>query len=311
MKRYASIDIGTQTIRLLVAEVDNSGKLIPVFRDRSIVRLGEGMAETKRLHKDSIKRALTCLINFNTIALKHAAEKTVAVATACVRQAENGKQFLDDIYQKTGITARLLSGEEEASLALKGVLSVFDNNKGDFLIMDIGGGSTEFIVTKHGTVSLMESLPLGVVYLTEKHLFSDPPLSREITTLKEKVFTILFANSSVFKKITPEMRHKLKFIGTAGTVTTLAAMDLQMTEYEPDKINGHLLTRSAIENLYQKMIDLPSRQRKKIPGLEPGREIVIIAGTVIVLAAMYLLDTHELRVSDAGLLEGILLNATG
>jgi exopolyphosphatase/guanosine-5'-triphosphate,3'-diphosphate pyrophosphatase len=313
MAKYASIDIGTQTIRLLIAEIDNSGRLFPVFRNRLIVRLGEGMHENNSLKPTSMRRALTCIKNFKKDIDAYGVTDVFAVATSCVREAENGKLFLDKITHQTGISPRLLTGEEEAQMSLKGVQSVFERDRAPSysLIIDIGGGSTELIVTAKGKMGIAESLPLGVVHLSEKYLLSDPPLVSELDKLKESIFSTLGSRSAALKKLSAENKINIRLIGTAGTVTTLAAMDLKMKEYAVDRINSHLLTRSAIEELYQKMISLSSAKRKKLSGLEKGREVVIIAGTHIILAIMYLIDVYQLWVSDAGLLEGILLEATG
>ncbi len=178
MPRYASIDIGTQTIRLLVADMDSSGGLNPVFRDRLIVRLGAGMSGGGRLQDDAIQRALACIKSFISLARKHKAEHIYAAATACVREAANGRAFLDHIFTETNVSVRLLTGEEEAHLSLTGVRSVFKDKQSLSLIIDIGGGSTEFILSGNQSIDCMESIPLGVVHLSEKYLLHDPPRRR-------------------------------------------------------------------------------------------------------------------------------------
>ena len=311
MPRYASIDIGTQTIRLLIADADSTGKLLPVYRDRSIIRLGEGMTENNFLQKSSAERALTCINNFINIAHQFESQKIFAVATSCVREAQNGKDFLENIYRETSVAVRLLSGDEEAGLSLLGVQSVFQNNHGHALIIDIGGGSTELILTNGRTVELIESLALGVVYLSEKYFHNDPPLENELFDLTNEINHILTTNCNIYTNLNFKTTVNLRLIGTAGTVTTLAAMKLKMTEYAIDQINGCILTRDELEHIYKEMILIPSNIRRNIPGLEPGREVVIIAGARIVLSIMDLFALRDISVSDAGLLEGILLEATG
>jgi exopolyphosphatase/guanosine-5'-triphosphate,3'-diphosphate pyrophosphatase len=311
MPRYASIDIGTQTIRLLIADFDSFGNLIPVYRDRAIIRLGEGMTANNCLQERPVERALTCIISFINIAHQYEAQKIFAVATSCVREAQNGKDFIETVYRETGVAVRLLSGDEEAGLSLRGVRSVFQDNQGHALIIDIGGGSTELILTNGGTVELMESLPLGVVHLSEKYFHNDPPLPKELSNLINEIKFILTTNCNTYNNIQNRGINNLRLIGTAGTVTTLAAMDLKLTEYDIEKINGCLLTRDKLEHIYDTIILISSNIRKYYPGLEPGREVVIIAGTRILLSIMDLFLLKEISVSDAGLLEGILLQSIG
>lgn len=311
MPRCASIDIGTQTIRLLIADFDSSGKFIPVYRDRAIIRLGEGMTENNCLQKSPMERALICIHNFMRAARHYNAQQIFAVATSCVRAAQNGKDFLDHIYRETNVAVRLLSGKEEAGLSLLGVTSVFHDNQAFSLIVDIGGGSTELILTNGGTVELMESLPLGVVHLSEKYFHSDPPLPKDLYDLTDYISYILSTYSNIITYCNNSEIKNIRFIGTAGTVTTLAAMAFKMTLYDIEKINGSMLARTELEHIYKEMITMPLNIRRNIHGLESGREVVIVAGSRIVLSLMELFGFSELFVSDAGLLEGILLEKAG
>ena len=310
MKKFASIDIGSQTIRLLVAECNAAGGFTPMYRDRSIVRLGEGMNREKHLKQDSIERAVRCISNFVKKAKEYNVSEIFPVATACVRNAENARSFLETVYSQTAIMPSVISGEEEALLSLKGVQSVVTSGNGISLIIDIGGGSTELIVTRNTTLSMAESIPLGVIGLSEKHLHHDPPLDREIRKLKADARHILESKSFTLRELVTNKSQPV-LIGTAGTVTTLAAMDLKMTDYNPDKINGHILLCNNIEKLFEEMIALSSQKRSLMPGLETGRAIVIIPGTVIVQTIMEIFDRKELMVSDAGLLEGVILEKMG
>jgi len=307
MQRLASIDIGSQTIRLLVAERTDSGTFIPVYRDRSIVRLGEGMNEKNHLMQASIDRALTCISQFVNKARQYNASKIFPVSTACVRKAENRAEFLEKVKETSGVTAEVLTGEKEALLALKGVLSVCNCGCASSLVIDIGGGSTELNHIENNSLASVESIPLGVIGLSEKHLQSDPPLTPEIKSLQQDILNILNSESRILRHLNP---GPLLF-GTAGTITTLAAMDLKMTEYDPHRINGHVLSHNKIEKLCKEMISLPSWKRCLMPGLEQGRSIVIIPGTVIVLEIMEILSCTKIKVSDAGLLEGVILEKLG
>jgi exopolyphosphatase / guanosine-5'-triphosphate,3'-diphosphate pyrophosphatase len=311
MCRVASIDIGTQTIRLLVADTGANGEIIPVLRDRSIVRLGQGMNESKQLQNDPMSRALSCIKKFVTSARQNGAEHIYSVATACVREAVNGRVFLETVLRETGLSVKLVSGEEEAILSCRGVLSVFSNLRNKSLIIDIGGGSTEIILVNNQTVDFTESIPLGVVSLSEQFLLHDPPHDAELNALHHAIRSTLLTKSSIVNTLKNDNELTVKMIGTAGTVTTLAAMDLKLIDYDIHKVNKHILSPNNLKYHYNTIIAIPSMKRSGIPGLELGREIVIISGTAILLTLMELLGAQELSVSDAGLLEGILLEKAG
>jgi exopolyphosphatase/guanosine-5'-triphosphate,3'-diphosphate pyrophosphatase len=306
MKRLASIDIGTQTIRILIADCNDNGEINPIHRDRQIIRLGAGMNTSKTLTEKNIENAISCISSFKNIADKYNAEKIFAASTACVREASNSNAFIESVHNKTGITPAILSGEKEALLSLRGVQSVIrDPNYS--LVIDIGGGSTEFILTRNNKIIISESIKLGVVSLAEKFLHNDPPLPEETDQINNEISKILLPvskniNESVNQNSFPDL------IGTAGTITTLAAIDLKIKIYDPDIINGHVLKIKTIESLFEKLIKIPSIKRNCITGLEKGREIVIIPGILILCSIMNLINAKKLTVSDSGLLEGILLD---
>jgi len=311
MPRYASIDIGTQTIRLLVADAGNNGKIVPIYRDRSIVRLGQGMNESKQLQNEPMNRALSCIKKFVMSARQKGAEHIYPVATACVREAVNGREFLNNVLTETNLLVRLVTGEEEANLSLKGVQSVFNDTPNLSLILDIGGGSTELILTSSQSIECVESIPLGVVTLSEQYLHHDPPLKDDLNILNHTIRSIILTQSNIINNLIKRKCQNVRIIGTAGTVTTLAAMDLKLIEYNIDDVNKHILSYNYLNYLYNMIVNLHAKERLALPGLEPGREIVIIAGTAIILTIMAVLNVQELSVSDAGLLEGILLEKAG
>lgn len=308
MKTLASIDIGSQTIRLLVAQCDDSGRVFPLYRDREIIRLGEGLQAHGILQENAIKRAVTCIERFVSKAQFYKASEIFSVATACVRNAENAAVFLDTVAHTTGNRPSVLSGEQEALLSLKGVHSIIPPCCEKTLVIDIGGGSTELIITNNTMHSVTESLALGVIGLSEKFLSHDPPLDQEIRDLSAEITSVLKSHCTIFTELYTTNAHVYQLIGTAGTVTTLAAMDLLLQQYDPDKINGHVLQRGNIEKLFAKMIRLPSCERSLLPGLEQGRSIVIIPGSLVVLIIMDILQQESLLVSDCGLLEGIVID---
>ncbi len=308
MKKRAALDIGSQTIRLLIAEVDDDCTYRVLYRAREIVRLGENMQETKKLTSAAMERAVSCITSFTAICHEHGVHDIHAVATACVRNARNKDAFLDLVQSSAGIRPRVISGTDEALLSLSGVRSVINTHHEAALIIDIGGGSTELIFTEKNTIGIKDSIPLGVIALAEDHLKNDPPDNSETSALQNAVRALCTTKVPSLKYVTT-VENPVTLIGTAGTVTTLAAMDLQMTEYNPDTINGHILKDYRIVELYQTMISLPLKERTGLAGLEEGRALVIIPGTAIVLYLMNLLNCKEMLVSDAGLLEGTLLDA--
>jgi exopolyphosphatase/guanosine-5'-triphosphate,3'-diphosphate pyrophosphatase len=304
MKTVASIDIGSQTIRLMVAKVNSSGDFSPVYMERFIARLGKGLNENKLLSPASMNQALKCIVNFVNKTREFDVAEIYPVATACVREADNARQFLKMVFDSTGIMPVVLSGRQEAILSLKGVQSILQPGYNTSIVIDIGGGSTELILTDDRSVSMAESLSLGVIGLSEKYLKHDPPLSEEINSLKRNVSDILKSQSNILNKT----KNIPVLIGTAGTMTTLAAMDLKITSYEPHKINSHVLSRTIIENLLRTLILNKSRKRHLMPGLEKGREVVIIPGAIIALTIMESVNCSEIIVSDAGLLEGVIID---
>ena len=311
MSPVASLDLGTNTFRLLIADGISRDRLSPVITKRAITRLGEGFAKRGRIQPSAINRSIAVLEDFARIIEKNHVENVFAVATSVVREAENGEAFIAQIYKKTGIPVRTLTGSEEARLSLKGVLSAVTQPTPNTLVFDIGGGSTEFILTEDTRPLSIESTALGVLFLSERFPTSDPPttgeLSRLSTTIRKHLCLINFDDA-----IPPGVHYGdpslLPLIGTAGTVTTLAAIDQKMETYDPGTINNYRLSRETLLTMYQRLTTLTAAQRTAIPGLEKGREAVIIPGAAIVLEIMNLFGYNHLTVSDAGLLEGIILD---
>ncbi len=305
MKRIASIDIGSQTIRLLIADC-NARALYPRERDREIVRLGSGMQDDGMLQPDRIEQAAACMQLFYERARRQDAGEILAVATACVRQARNQRTFLERVQGACGHMPDVLDGRREAWLACCGVLGSIKCPAPSSVIIDIGGGSTELAAVAYGSFQHSVSLPIGVIAASERFMRSDPPSEEDIAALREWIqhkLTDLAAHySQTFRNAGSAL------IATAGTATTLAAMDLRLGSYLPDLINGHVLTGAAISALLDDMVSKPLVQRSLMPGLEPGRAAVIIAGAMILQQLMLFFKSADCTVSDSGLLEGIILD---
>jgi exopolyphosphatase/guanosine-5'-triphosphate,3'-diphosphate pyrophosphatase len=299
LEKIASIDIGSNTLRLLIAEKIGE-RFRVLFRDREIVRLGRNFYPHHLLSAQAMEAAVKVLSRFKIKADKAGATPIIAVGTGVLRGAGNISDFLESVDRETGVSVKILSGPEEALIMAKGVLSVFTSTYGENVIFDVGGGSTEFVVVNNGQIDHCISLPLGIVGLTERFLMSNPPRMNELESLKVHCQNILRKNLAMNDKIN-------YLIGTAGTVTTLAAMAKKLSDYDPDQINGTVLTKEYLLELSKKILALPFNQRAELTGLETGRADIIGAGILLVLEIMDYFLQESLLVSDAGLLEGLIL----
>jgi exopolyphosphatase/guanosine-5'-triphosphate,3'-diphosphate pyrophosphatase len=295
--RVAAIDLGTNSTRLLVADVEE-GKVREVARRLRITRLGEGVDSRRRLLPEAIARVRLCLAEYRRLAEELGAERALAVATSAVRDAEDGLAFLGEIERSYGFPTRLLSGEEEALLTFCGVTGGRAIEP-DTLVVDIGGGSTELILGGPQGVSFHTSLPLGCVRMSERHLACDPPSEEELSSLAGEVRDLL-----------PEIRPRAA-IGVAGTVTSLAALDLGLVEYDPDRVHGHVLTAAAVEAQLERLAALPLGERRRVPGLEPERAPVIVAGAVILREILACYGLQAIEASERDILDGAALLAAG
>ncbi len=309
--RYASIDVGTNTLRLLVAEQHGS-ELKPIVYRRRITRLGGSYTEGRGISHDAAQRTFAALEDFRKEIDRSGATATMAFATSVVRRACNREWFREEVRKRTGIDITVITGGEEARLSLLGVLSVIDDRSGKKLVMDVGGGSTEFIATVDGVAAGAWSMELGVVHLTEKYLKSDPPSAGELKEIDREVMGVLDELKSRMRQDGVEPSEfctdGAAFVGTAGTITTLAAIDQDLEEYDRTRINNYTLKVEGIAAIFRRISAMSLREREEVLKLEKGREDLIIPGTAITLLAMEAFGFKEAKVSDAGLLEGIILD---
>jgi exopolyphosphatase / guanosine-5'-triphosphate,3'-diphosphate pyrophosphatase len=304
MKKIASIDIGSNTVRLLILEFDaNQNFQIRVSR-RIITRLGEGMDSHGKLMEPRISATLSALAVFQKDCLDHGNPPIHSVATSAVREASNGKEFVRLARESTGIEIEIIPWEEEARLTLEGVFWKISHENRKTLTIDIGGGSTEFILSEGKNIISFCSSPLGVVRLTEKFIHQHPVDNTEYINLSLHLRNELL---SVKKKLSALMPQVL--IGTAGTVTTLAALKENIYPYDPEKVHNTLLPRQDVETLLQDLKQKSLNERLALKPLEKGREDLIIAGTAIVLATMQTFQRDALLVSEYSLREGVILKA--
>ena len=284
--RVAAIDQGTNTTRLLVADIDD-GELEEVSKRLEITRLGEGVDARRRLLPLPITRVRNVLTDYRREAEQLGAERILLVATSAVRDAENGEAFLGEIEWSFGFVTRLLSGDEEAELTYRGAA---DARLGSTLVIDPGGGSTEFVVGEAGEVRSRQSIDVGSVRLTER-------FSEDVDAIAVHVRSVL-----------PPPPEVDRAVGVAGTITTLAALDLGLEEPEGLGTHGHRLTADAVRAQRERLAALPLAERTRVPGLHPQRAPVIVAGAVLVEQILEQFGC-ELEVSERDILHGAALEA--
>ena len=301
--RLAGVDIGTLTCRLLIADLLPGRRLREVRSDRRILRLGEGVDQTKQLSGTAIDRVVQCLKEWREIIDSSSVDATVAVATSAVRDAENRDEFLDRVKHKAGFEVELISGEEEARRTMLGIRSGLPIGVTDVLALDIGGGSTEFVLDCPGQPPIVRSIDIGVVRLCERLLHHDPPTGEEVSQAREWV-----ARETKAAVAGMDNYQTATFVGTAGTITSLAAMAQNLPAYEPARIHNYRLQFDTIQELEQTLLSRKKADRVGLPGLEKSREEVIAAGAIIIRTVMETLGMTSVLVSDLGLREGVLID---
>lgn len=302
-RRLAGIDIGTLTCRLLIAEYRPGAPLKELRSDRRILRLGEGVDRTKQLNAAAIDRVLQCLREWKVVIDDFRVDACTAVATSAVRDAGNRAAFLHRVQDDVGIEVEVITGDEEARRTLLGIRSGLPVGVTDMLALDIGGGSTEFILDRPGHIPLVRSIDIGVVRLCERVLRSDPPSTVEIQQAREWVRRETDAATSAMPR-----SSSVKFVGTAGTVTALAAMAQKLPAYEPARIHNYTLRLDTVRELEETLLSRKKADRIGLPGLEKSREEVIAAGAIIIRTVMETLGMDAVLVSDLGLREGVLID---
>ena len=311
-KLLAAIDIGTNTFRLLIAGVrynrrKNIYSLNNIFSERIITRLGAGISRNGLLSKEAMDRSIEALVKFSNILSQYEVHKTSAVATSALRKAKNSDEFLKKAKAETGLNIKIISGKEEARKSASGMLT--DISAPDVALMaDIGGGSTELIFSRRGMPSNVHSLDLGVVYLAGKFMRHDPPLKQDLIKMERYISQEIKKIEKLYLKlISHDAVKKTVFIGTAGTVTTLAAMSNKLKIFEHDKIHNTRLSRRKVKNIFSAIAPISSRERAKFIPFEPSRLDIIVPGTLILLKLMEFFNFKEITVSNYGLREGVLI----
>lgn len=298
--RLASIDVGTNSVLLLVAEVGSDGTITPLRDEARITRLGEGFGQSKVLKPEAMERTFAVLKKYLDTLRDYEIVEVKAVGTSALRDAKNKRVFLDWVRQELGLVIEVISGEREAWLTYKASILAFPKLTGKTLMLDIGGGSTEFIFGDKERLDAAISLNIGSVRATEMFLHNDPIQEDEFQKLHQ----------DLLEKIRPVLNpHKgtlSHLIGVAGTVTTLAAMDLEMAVYAPHIIHGYQLTYGRLDRLLNKIKEMTIEERKQLPGLDPGRADVIFAGGVILKVVLEEAELEKVVISDWGIRHGLI-----
>lgn len=302
MGRYAAIDVGTNSVLLLVAE-ERDGRFQPVLERAEITRLGRGVDRTGRLAEDAIEETVRCLEDFARTARGLGVAGFAVTATSAARDAENGADFRRAVKERAGLEVQIISGEREAELSFAAIHSDFGAGGRPLVALDIGGGSTEVIFGQGGRIDFRRSFEVGSVRMTERFVSAHPVPPSERDRIREHLRQTFAA--------LPAPPEAARLIGVAGTVTTLFAVLFEVEPYDAARVHGGEIERSALTRLADTLCALPLEARRKLPGLQPKRADVIAAGALVLEAAMDRLGAPRCTVSDRGLRWGLLAATFG
>jgi exopolyphosphatase/guanosine-5'-triphosphate,3'-diphosphate pyrophosphatase len=302
-QRIAVVDIGSNSTRLLIAELDEGRVTQELVRHSTVTRLGAGVDRDGRLSDDGMERVFSTLADYKTEIDERDCARGVAVLTSAVRDSANGEEFAAEVKNRFGLTPHILTGDEEARLTFLGATSQRDpDDTTPTLVFDIGGGSTEMVIGSGTEVDFHVSTQAGVVRQTERHLEHDPPSEAEQRELSEDVEQILA------DAVPDERRQAVKHaIAVAGTATSLGAIAQDLDPYDPQRVHGYRLSRSEAEQILARLAAMPLEQRREVAGLHPDRAPTIVAGVLIFLAVLRLFGLDEVEVSEHDILRGAAL----
>ena len=311
MPLLAAIDVGSNTLRLLIAEVTDD-RVTDVYSDRKITRLGHMLDQTGMLRGDRIEASIGALKEFSSAISRHGVKRVKAVATSALREASNSDVFIKRVFDETGISIEVISGEREAGLNLKGLLISLPERTlrtpHSIFIVDIGGGSSEWILYGDESLIDMGSVPAGVIKLTQKFIKTDPVSRDDMQAMDRDIISVL---ESIKEPIKKHIDRDTLLMGTGGTFTTIASLDIRLEDYSREQIHLHTVPLGRLRDLSKTLVSLPLEERKKVKGLEPERADLIIPGIQFTINIMNMFGFDQLTVSDYGLLEGALLELKG
>jgi exopolyphosphatase/guanosine-5'-triphosphate,3'-diphosphate pyrophosphatase len=298
-QRVAVIDVGSNSTRLLVADVD--GGVSVVERHSRVTRLGRGVDLSGQLSDEAVEAACAAIADYVEICRETGAAQIAAIATSAVRDASNGDAFIAELRERFALSAQVLDGVEEARLTYRGA-TVEEPPAIPTLVIDIGGGSTEMVVGTGEQIAFHDSLQAGVVRHTERHISGDPPSAGELEALADDIRALIKTALAGHGEAKASAG-----IAVAGTPTSLAAVELGLEPYDPARVHGHVLSLETIQRLLSRLASTPLAERVKIPGLHPDRAPTIIAGGVILIEAMRAFGLEQIRVSEHDILYGMAL----
>jgi exopolyphosphatase/guanosine-5'-triphosphate,3'-diphosphate pyrophosphatase len=319
--RVAVVDIGTNSTRLLIADVDPGGSdpgsasgsgaasgigtapapasVTELLRQSRVTRLGAGVDAHGGLSPEAVERTCVVLADYRALIDSHACEANLAVLTSAVRDASDGAAFAERVRNEYGLDARTLSGDEEAAMTFLGAMSDREPSPEPTVVIDIGGGSTEFVVGHDHTAGFHVSLQAGVVRMSERHIRSDPPAPAELQSLA------LDTRAIFLDGLPPEERAPVvRGIAVAGTATAAAAIDLELDPYDPVRVHGHPLLLATVEMLLARLADMDEAQRRRVVGLHPDRAPTIVAGMILLSEALRAFELDRVEVSEHDILRG-------
>jgi exopolyphosphatase/guanosine-5'-triphosphate,3'-diphosphate pyrophosphatase len=301
--RVAVVDIGTNSTRLLIADVDPGGAVEERVRESTVTRLGEGVEATGRLGEEPQRRVFAALERYAATIRDEGCERSAAVMTSAVRDAANGAEFAAAVRDRFGLEGRTLSGDEEAAHTFAGATAARPSaDQAELAVIDIGGGSTELVCGAGGRLGFHVSMQIGVVRHTERHLHSDPPAPAELDALADDV------EAGVAASVPDAVRARVQAaVAVAGTATSCAAIDLELERYDTTKVEGHVLSRARLDALLERLATLPLEARRQVRGLHPDRAPTIVAGVLVLSRVLDAFGLGEVEISDRDILWGVAL----
>jgi exopolyphosphatase/guanosine-5'-triphosphate,3'-diphosphate pyrophosphatase len=302
--RVAVVDIGTNSTRLLIADVRDGRVTAELARESRVTRLGQGVDATGRLDEEAMGRVYAVLDDYRAQIDAHRADATVAVLTSAVRDAANGAAFARTVRDRYGLDARTIGGDEEARLTFLGATSerAADADGGDIVVIDIGGGSTELVVGRGRDVRFHVSLQAGVVRMSERHLHGDPPAAAELQAVRDDLASVLSDGVPA-----PAREGVTGAVAVAGTATSAAAIDLRLVPYDPARVHGHVLSLDALRAQLDRLAAMTEQERRRVPGLHPDRAPTIVAGLVMLIEIVRAFGLERVEVSEHDILRGAAL----
>jgi exopolyphosphatase/guanosine-5'-triphosphate,3'-diphosphate pyrophosphatase len=305
--RVAVVDIGTNSTRLLIADVDGgTGAVIELLRRSQVTRLGHGVDATGALEREACERVYSTLQDYTRLIAESSCEANLAVLTSAVRDASNGADFASCVRDDYGLDARVLSGDEEAQLTFLGAMSGRAPSSDPTVVIDIGGGSTEFVIGRERTAGFHVSTHAGVVRMSERHILSDPPGLQELQDLAGDT-------RATFHAGIPESERRGVHVGiaVAGTATSAASIDQELDPYDPSRVHGYKLLLATVELLLARLAEMSEAERRRVVGLDPGRAPTIVAGMILLEEAMKTFGLEQVEVSEHDILFGGALRLAG